>query len=407
MSTDHSELLNVLGDETFVTELLGNREPLLEDCQLGLQVRVRVGPDSLADEVEARTRGEPDVALRGCALDHVLEDRADLPFPPELVDRVSVDAQETRVLAILLRHEGDRSLGQVRRGAVVRTLEGSLAPRAEMAGGARRERRVRISELGAVSVRLLEVIAEDLVVLADAIAGALLEPVGVALVQRRAELLGRGAVGGVADEDVLEAVRDHLAGEAGGREPDHVLAGELGRASALRRVLAGELVDGALVEELALDRAALERVPLPGLEPVEPGAEERIEAGGKLVDVAALAHPGDELLGVERVAGGRVREPDPGLRRGLEALEQRVDLGGTERLEPHRDGPVGPVLEQLGPGEAEQEDGAPRSAAGSCSSRSSSAGSAQWMSSISTHERLRRPRPRRGTPRSPRRSARA
>ena len=267
----------MLGDETFVAELLGNREPLLEDCQLGLQVRVGVGPDSLADEVDARTRGEPEVALRGCALDHLLEDRAGLRLPPELVDRVSVDAQEARVLAILLRHEGDRSLGQVHRGAVVRALEGSLASRAEMARGARRERRVRISELGAVAVCRLEVVAEDLVVLADAIAGALLEPVGVALVQRRAELLGRGAVGGVSDEDVLEAIRDHLAGEARGREPDHVLAGEpveLGLDG-----LAGELVDGALVEELPFDRAALEGVALPWLEPVEPGAEEGIEAG--------------------------------------------------------------------------------------------------------------------------------
>ena len=85
-----------------------------------------------------------------------------------------------------------------------------------MAAGALAERAglvVDRAELGAVAVGLLEVVAEDLLVLGHAVAGRALEPVGELLVQRGAELLRGRAVGGVADEDVLEAERG-LAGEA-------------------------------------------------------------------------------------------------------------------------------------------------------------------------------------------------
>ncbi len=67
--------------------------------------------------------------------------------------------------------------------AVVRAAAG----RAEVAACARGERAgvvVDRAELGAVAVGLLEVVAEDLLVLADALAGEPFEPVGEVLVQR-------------------------------------------------------------------------------------------------------------------------------------------------------------------------------------------------------------------------------
>ena len=175
--------------------------------------------------------------------------------------------QEVGSLDRCRRQEGKGTFEEVGRCDVVATGGGPSAAIAEEAAGAlaqHHQRRVGRLELGAVAVCLLEVVAEDLVVLADAIAGALLEPVGVALVQGGAELLGRRAVGGVADEDVLEAVGDQLAGEARGGEADQVLAARAGRARRRRRAggLVGELDDGAAVEELAFDRAALECVAL-------------------------------------------------------------------------------------------------------------------------------------------------
>ena len=54
-------------------------------------------------------------------------------------------------------------------------------------------------------MRLLEVVAEDLLVLDDVVARLHLEPAGEALVCVGSELLGRGFVGGLLDEGVPEA----------------------------------------------------------------------------------------------------------------------------------------------------------------------------------------------------------
>ena len=84
--------------------------------------------------------------------------------------------------------EGERAPEQVGGGADVAAVVRAAAGGAEVAGRARGERAgvvVERAELGAVAVGLLEVVAEDLLVLADALAGEPLEPVGEALVQRR------------------------------------------------------------------------------------------------------------------------------------------------------------------------------------------------------------------------------
>ena len=78
-------------------ELLGNRKTLLDDRQLGLEVRVWVAPDPAADEADAGTRCERAVAGRGRALDDLLEDRAGLRLLSQLVERVRVEAQQLGV----------------------------------------------------------------------------------------------------------------------------------------------------------------------------------------------------------------------------------------------------------------------------------------------------------------------
>ena len=133
-------------------------------------------------------------------------------------------------------------------------------------------------ELGPVAAGLLEVVAEDLVQL-DELGAVLLEPGREALVEVRAGRLRQRVVGRVADQEVAEA--------------EGVLAGELrpcpSRISSLRtsaarrgvtwRLVGCERLDGAAVEDLALDRAPLEHAPLGRLELIEARAEQRPQRG--------------------------------------------------------------------------------------------------------------------------------
>ena len=101
-----------------------------------------------------------------------------------------------------------RTSEQPGRGVDVGAPRSPPSGRRETLGGTFTERAglvVDRAELGAVAVALLEVVAEDLLVLGHAVAGDALEPVGELLVQGGAELLRGRLVGGVADEDVLEA----------------------------------------------------------------------------------------------------------------------------------------------------------------------------------------------------------
>ena len=86
-----------------------------------------------------------------------------------------------------------------------------------MGGGALRELSaagIDRRELLAVAMGLLEVMADDLLVLGQAVTGPLLEPVREPLVQLGTGLLEQRAIDGIADEDVVEAVE--RVGEAGG-----------------------------------------------------------------------------------------------------------------------------------------------------------------------------------------------
>ncbi len=66
---------------------------------------------------------------------------------------------------------------------------------------------VERAELRQVAMGLLEVVAEDLLVLGCALAVHAVRPLDELLVERRARALENALVGGVADEDVVEAER--------------------------------------------------------------------------------------------------------------------------------------------------------------------------------------------------------
>ena len=124
---------------------------------------------------------------------------------------------------------------------------------------------------------LLEVVAEDLVQL-DELGAVRLQPGCEALVQLGAGRFRQCVVGGVADQQVAEA-EAVLAGELGLVGPDQLLAHERGQARSHLGLGRGERLDGAAVEDLALDRAPLEHAALGRLELIQACSEQRLQGG--------------------------------------------------------------------------------------------------------------------------------
>jgi hypothetical protein len=90
-------------------------------------------------------------------------------------------------------------------GTEVTTQSRTYAGGGERAGGLFGKGWIGPAELGEVVGGLFEVMAEDLLEL-DELLAVLFEPGGEALVQLGADRLGEGVVGGVADQQVAEAV---------------------------------------------------------------------------------------------------------------------------------------------------------------------------------------------------------
>ena len=155
--------------------------------------------------------------------------------------------------------------------AVVRAPAGGGEPR----GGALGERGVGLAELCLVAGGLLEVVADDLVALDEGVA-VLVEPGGEARVQVGADRLGEGVVGGVADQQVAEAVAV-VARELGAVGADQLAAHEPGQPGRHLRLLGGERLHGAAMEDLALDGASLEHLALGLVELVEAGRQQRLQ----------------------------------------------------------------------------------------------------------------------------------
>ncbi|HAL25702.1 MAG TPA: hypothetical protein DCP25_03050 [Chloroflexi bacterium] len=127
------------------------------------------------------------------------------------------------------------------------------------------------SELQPVAKGLLEVVAHDLVAL-DQIGAPLVQPAGEALVQRCARRLRQPVVGGVPDQQVTKPVRV-VAGQRRTSRPHELLPYECHQAGVDLELLGPEREHGAAVEDLALDRSALEHTAVALLELVEPRRE--------------------------------------------------------------------------------------------------------------------------------------
>ena len=108
------------------------------------------------------------------------------------------------------------------------------------------------------------------------------------------------------------------------------------RTSEVRRavelgLLRVERLDGTAMERSALDRAALEHVPLPGIELIQPRREQRLDRrrNGDLV-VARLLQQRDHLLDEQRVAFGGLLDPGAeALVQLAQALDQQRRLGSA------------------------------------------------------------------------------
>jgi hypothetical protein len=226
------------------------------------------------------------------------------------------------------------------------------------------------AELDPIEVGLLEVVAEDLLVLPRPGIAPFLEPGRAALVQNRPDPLRNCGVCGFANEVVTEA-KALAVRERTGDRPDEVPADEpIQIATERAPVLFGiaEACERLLRELPADDRGTLDDRALAGAEAVEPRGEERLDRGrGNDVPVeAALGQHGEHLLDEERVALRRLRDPRPGLpwkRPVADDLgDEELRLLVRESLEQHRGradlppAPRGALLQELGAREAEEQD---------------------------------------------------
>ena len=201
-----------------------------------------------------------------------------------------------------------------------------------------------------VPERLLEVVADDLVLLLGAIAADASDPRGEPLVQVRSALLGDRLVRGVADQDVAEAER-LLAGDHRAIRPHELLADQRTDqvGCVVAQVLGEQVANGAGVELLADHGGALDRAALVVGQAFETSGEERRDRGWDR-DRAEIARrdPGpvlpdqhpvvdqhrEHLLDEQRVAAGRLGEPVGRLGREARAAEQvRDQLGRGLRVE--------------------------------------------------------------------------
>ena len=190
-------------------------------------------------------------------------------------------------------------------------------------------------ELAPVARRLLEVVADELVLLL-----ALVEPAREPLVQIAPKLLRQRVVGRVADQQMPEAELA-VAGRADELLPDE-------RSERLRRFAQGRLVgepfDRAPAKVLALHRGSLEHLPLLAGKQVEPRREQNLDrrrhrqlahlSGRRPAtfvdpDQVVLEQERDHLLDEERVAACRLLDPDPEI--GLDARRFRGGSGRAGR----------------------------------------------------------------------------
>ena len=133
------------------------------------------------------------------------------------------------------------------------------------------------------------------------------------------------------------------------------------------QALVGERAHRQPMEHLALDRTALEHLPLVGVEAFEPRDQQRLDRR-RHRNRPALARQRDHLLQEQRIAlaGRDHARGGVGVEPAAELLEQQLAVVGIERLEQHggrvelAPAPRRPVLEQLRASRTDTSIGTPR-----------------------------------------------
>src|SRR5262249_17616734 len=233
-------------------------------------------------------------------------------------------------------------------------------------------------ELGEVLVRLLEVVAEDLLELGPAVALPVnaFGPIDESLVERRPGTLENPLVRSIADEDVVEAV---LVLPIGLKGPHELLLGHGAEVLGHRRPngVGRQLLDRRLLEDLTDHRRRLDYRTLLERKQVQARRQQRLNRprdrelgeiprrnpGVALAsDQAVVYQHREELLDEEWVPFGRGHDPRPrivGNRRiAKEVLHDEPALLFGEGLELDRRtavGPVRPALEQVGSSRADEQ----------------------------------------------------
>ena len=285
-------------------------------------------------------------------------------------ERVRAGEPQLEPLGVAVGQELCGALTQTAERAEITALLGTARRPREARRRAPRELvqpRIGAVELGSVAVGALEVVAHDLVLLDKRCVH--IEPDGKGLVELGSRPLGERVVRGVPDQEVAEAV-GLLVGVDGLVRADQLLPHEReemgGDVVALAR--RRELLHRPAVEDLPFDGAAADHVPLARAEPVEPGLQERLDRRRHhdLRLAAVLAHHREHLLDEERVPVGGLQDSLAhvvgDLRSTGEPRHQHLTVRDGERLEQDRRrielaaAPAGPELEQLGAGDAQQED---------------------------------------------------
>ena len=215
-------------------------------------------------------------------------------------------------------------------GPVVLAVDRAVAGGREPGRGAVGEAASGCPSSRSVTAGLFEVVADDLVALDERVA-VLVEPVGEAGMQVGADRLGERVVGGVANQQVAEAVAV-VSGDLSTVGTDELAPHERGEPGRDLRLLGSERLHAAAVEDLALDRAALEHPALGLVELVEPGRQQRLQRR-RHVDVPVLGGHREHLRDEERVAARSVGDPLAQLPRDG-VPDQRVRVFHGERLEP-------------------------------------------------------------------------
>ena len=193
-------------------------------------------------------------------------------------------------------------------------------------------------ELGVEDARLIEVVRADLQQL---LLGLLAQPLRKACVVLRAAGLREPAVGDLADQDVLEAVRRLAADRRALRPGDQVAQQQVVEhvLQLVGIVFRGQVIHRTREEGSAHDRAALQQDLLAGRQPVDARTDQRLQSvGDPVAAVAALLDEhADRLLDEERVALRLLEQARRDVLRDLVLREQRCGelftLLARERLE--------------------------------------------------------------------------